>query len=297
MRIGPAGNSRRFYDEGFKRSAQAPAWLHAQGLDAFEYPMGRGVHLGEAAARAIGAEAAKNDVLMSVHAPYFINCASGEAQMRARSVGYLLESARAADWMGAKRIVFHVGSPGRLPRAEALRLAEETMADARAALDAAGFSGIALCPETMGRASQIGSLDEILTLCRADARLIPAFDFGHLHVAGLGALNTEADFRAVLEKLVGALGYDRAKYFHAHFSHIDFGPKGERRHMNFADPGYGPDFRLLAPVLLDMSLEPVIICESAGDQADDALCMLAIVREFKARRAAERDCEAGSDMV
>ncbi len=297
MRIGPAGNSRRFYSEGFKRSEQAPAWLRAQGLDAFEYPMGRGVHLGEDTARAIGAEALKNDVLMSVHAPYFINCASGEAEMRERSIGYLLESARAAQWMGAERIVFHVGSPGRLPRAEAFQLAQETIARAREALDAAGFFGIALCPETMGRISQFGTLDEILSLCKTEARLIPALDFGHLHVIGLGALNTEGDFRAVLEKLVGALGYDRANRFHAHFSRINFGPKGEKRHMNFSDSGYGPDFRLLAPALLELNLDPVIICESAGDQADDALSMLDAVREFKARRAAARDCERDADMV
>jgi deoxyribonuclease-4 len=79
------------------------------------------------------------------------------------------------------------------------------------------------------------------------------------------------------------LGTTGCGHFHAHFSRIDYGPKGEKRHMNFSDPGYGPDFRHLAPVLLDMKLEPVIICESAGDQADDAAEMLRIVREIQAR--------------
>ena len=97
MRIGPSGNSRRFYAEGFKRSEQAPAWLRAQGLDAYEYSMGRGVSILEATARAIGAEARAHDVQMSVHAPYFINCASPAPENRDKSIGYLLRATRAAD--------------------------------------------------------------------------------------------------------------------------------------------------------------------------------------------------------
>ncbi len=296
MQFGPAGNSRRFYDEGFKKSEQAFSWIHALGLTAYEYSMGRGVHLSRETALQIGAEARRYGIRTSVHAPYFINCASVEPDKRVKSVDYLMQAARAADWLGADRVVFHIGSPGRLDRDEALELATETIAAALEALDAAGLAHVTVCPETMGRISQLGTLGEVLAICKAFDRLLPALDFGHLHVAGLGTLNGEADFRAVLQKLTDELGHARVKHFHAHFSRIDYGPKGEKRHMNFSDPGYGPDFRHLAPVLLDMKLEPVIICESAGDQADDAAEMLRIVREVQAQRWV-RDCERGSDMV
>ncbi len=297
MHFGPAGNSRRFYDEGFKKTEQAPEWLAKQGLDAFEYPMGRGVNLSEPSARAIGRASAAYGIRMSVHAPYFINCASADAEGREKSVDYLLKASRAADWLGATRVVFHIGSPGKLSRAEAFRLSLETVASARDRMDAEGLSGIALCPETMGRPSQMGSLDEVLALCETDPRHIPTLDFGHLHVVGQGALNSPDDFRRVLGRMVGVLGYDRAKDFHIHFSRIDYGPKGEKRHMNFSDEGYGPDFRHLAPVLAEMGLEPVVICESAGDQADDALFMRRAVLEFKEKNAPRRDCEPGADMV
>ncbi len=297
MQFGPAGNSRRFYDEGNKRSEQAFPWLHSMGLTAYEYSMGRGVHLSKETARAIGVAAQSHSIRMSVHAPYFINCASPDPENREKSIGYLQQAAQAACWLGADRVVFHVGSPGRLNRKEAMALSRDTIARAHEALDARGLGEIALCPETMGRISQMGTLDEVLSLCKGDERLIPALDFGHLHVIGLGALNSEEDFRMVLEKLVAALGYERAKHFHAHFSRIEFTTKGEKRHKNFSDPGYGPDFRHLAPVLLSMGLEPVIICESAGDQADDAAEMLRIVREFKTAQEASRDCRRDSDMV
>lgn len=164
-------------------------------------------------------------------------------------------------------------------------------------MDAEGLESIALCPETMGRESQMGTLPEVLALCQSDVRHIPALDFGHLHVIGQGALNSEADFRGVLLQVVRALGHDRAKGFHAHFSRIDFGPKGEKRHMNFSDAGYGPDFRHLAPALVELGLAPVIICESAGDQADDALRMRSAWLDVKAQLTRARDCERNSDMV
>jgi len=285
MHFGPAGNSRRFYDEGFKKTEQAPEWLARQGLDAFEYPMGRGVNLSETSARAIGRAAKTCGIRMSVHAPYFINCASADPSGREKSVDYLLKASRAADWLGATRVVFHIGSPGKLDRAEAFRLSLETVARARSRMDEEGLSEIALCPETMGRPSQMGSLDEVLELCKADPRHIPALDFGHLHVVGQGALNSPDDFHRVLAQMTDALGYDRVRDFHAHFSHIEYGPKGEKRHMNFSDEGYGPDFRHLAPVLMEMGLEPVVICESAGDQADDALFMRRVALEIKEKRA------------
>ncbi len=118
MQIGPAGNSRRFYAEGFKKSEQAFSWLHALGLTAYEYSMGRGVHVSGDTARAIGAEASRYGIQTSVHAPYFINCASPEPEKRRKSIDYLLQAARAALWLGADRVVFHVGAPGRLDREE-----------------------------------------------------------------------------------------------------------------------------------------------------------------------------------
>ena len=274
IRFGTAGNSDSFYAQGHKATVDAPRWLAAQGLDAFEYSAGRGVMLGEKTGRAIGREAAAHGIALSIHAPYYINCGSPDIVKREKSIDYLLTAARACDWMGGDRVVFHIGAPGT-DRPEANRLSKQVVNTALTRMDDMGLGHIALCPETMGRPSQLGSLDEVLALCKTDERLVPTLDFGHLHTVGLGALNSTEDFRRVLERMMQVLGEARARAFHVHFSHIEFTAKGEKRHMTFAEEGYGPDFALLAPLLLEYRMTPTIICESRGTQAEDALAMKA----------------------
>lgn len=273
IHFGPAGNSDRFYEEGFKSSLQAPAWIASQGLNAYEYAAGRGLSISEDSARAIGERASQSGVLVSIHAPYYINFGSDEAEKRLAGIDYLLRSARVVDWLGGNRVIFHVGSPGKRRRAAAFEDAAQAVQAARIALDEAGFEHIALCPETMGRPSQLGTLEEILFLCQNDERMIPTIDFGHLHAAGCGCMTDEAAFDRVLEAMQNALGYERIRRFHAHFSKISYTAKGERRHMTFADVDFGPDFTHLAPCLKRRNLEPTIICESHGTQADDSLIM------------------------
>ncbi len=273
IRFGPAGNCDRFYNEGMKSSVQAPAWIAAQGLSAYEYSAGHGVSIGEGTARQIGQEAEKNGISVSIHAPYYINCGSPEEEKQLASIDYLLKSARAVDWMGGNRVIFHVGSPGKRRREDAFEDCVKVVRAARQALDENGFEHIFLCPETMGRPSQIGTLDEILFLCRQDERMIPTIDFGHLHAAGKGCMTDEGSFDRVLSEMISALGTDRARNFHSHFSKIAYTAKGERQHMTFSDPGFGPDFVHLAPCLKKYGLMPTIICESRGTQADDAMIM------------------------
>ena len=273
IRFGPAGNSNRFYDEGYKSSVDTPAWLRAQGLNAYEYSAGHGVRLSEKLAREIGQAGRENNVAISFHAPYYINCCSRDSATDEKAVNYLLESARAVDWLGGNRVVFHVGSGSKMNRAQAFDNAARLLADIRARLDRAGLSHIHLCPETMGRLSQVGTLDEILALCRNDERMIPTLDFGHLHAAEQGAMRSAEDFDRVLQTCVDALGEGRMRNFHSHFSRIAYTAKGEKQHRTFADTDFGPDFAHLVPVLIARRLAPVMICESKGMQADDALAM------------------------
>lgn len=136
-----------------------------------------------------------------------------------------------------------------------------------------GLNDLYFCPETMGKIAQIGTLEEVVRLCKIDDIFLPAIDFGHINAREQGSLKTVSDYKSRLEYMIGELGYERVKHFHVHFSKIQYGVKGEIRHLTFADELYGPLFEPLAIALKELKLEPYIVSESAGTQAEDALEM------------------------
>ena len=273
IRFGTAGTSDSFAAQGYKTSLDVPEYTAKMGLDAFEYQCGRGVRLGLDKAQRMAALAQPEDILFSVHAPYYISMSSLEEDKRLNSIQYLLQSAAVCKALGGRRIVFHPGSCGKQSREAALEKALDTMRRAQAALDEAGYSDMTLCPETMGKIGQLGTLDEVLALCRVDARITPCIDFGHLNARTLGGIQTKADYAAILDRLEEALGDERAKQFHVHFSRIEFSKGGEKRHWTFAETQFGPEPAPLLELLAERKLAPVIICESAGTQAEDARWM------------------------
>lgn len=272
-RFGPAGSSESFSAMGYRSMMQMPEYLVKMGLNAFEYQCGRGVNITEDKARTLGARARAANVRLSLHAPYYISLASAEAEKRDNSINYILASARAADQMGADRIVVHSGSRGKLERSEAMELALVTFKRALEALDSEGLGHIHICPETMGKINQLGDLDEVLRFCRLDERVIPCIDFGHLNARTRGGLRTRADFEAVFESMENAIGIDRMRLYHAHFSKIEYSSGGEVRHLTFEDEMFGPSFEPLLEITARKNCSPTIICESAGTQAEDAAQM------------------------
>lgn len=272
-KFGPAGNSKSFSQMGYKSSLDVPEYIEKMGLDVFEYQCGRGVNIGEEKARQLGAAAAEKGITLTLHAPYYISMSGIDPEKRLKSVDYILASARAVDAMGGNRIVVHTGSCGKISREEALALAVDTMKSAVAALDQNGLSHIHICPETMGKINQLGTLDEVLSLCEIDERLIPCIDFGHLNARTLGGLKTYGDFKEIFDKIEDRLGIDRLRSFHSHFSKIEYTDGGEKKHLTFEDTVYGPDFEPVIDLIVKKNCSPIVICESDGTQAEDALTM------------------------
>lgn len=281
IRFGPSGNSDSFYEQGYKNSYQMPAWLAKMGLNAYEYSCTKGVKIGEKTANQIGLEAKNNNIYLSIHAPYYISMSSIEPEKRENSKKYILDTLMAAKWMGARRVVVHCGSYSKVEKSWAIETAKQILKETIELADAAGLGDIHICPEVLGKQNQLGTLEEILDLCRIDERLIPTIDFGHIHARGLGILNSQQDFEKIIDTIENFIGKDRAKYIHCHFSKIQFTNGGEKMHWNFKDTQYGPDFEHLAPVIIKRNMEPVIICESRGMMAEDALEMKNIYEKLK----------------
>ena len=272
-KFGPAGTGDDFKAKGFKSSLQVPSYLVNMGLDHFEYQCGRGVNIGLDKAAELGKIAKENGITISLHAPYYISMSSVEEQKRLNSVNYILASARAVKAMGGDRIIVHTGSCGKISREEALALALDTMKLSQKALDDEGLSDIRICPETMGKVNQLGTLYEVLELCKIDERIIPCIDFGHLNARDLGILKTKDDFEKIFLEIKNQLGSDRFNNFHSHFSKIEYTTGGEKRHLTFDDIVFGPDYQPVMELVHKYDLSPIFVCESAGTQAEDSKMM------------------------
>lgn len=271
-RFGTAGLSDSYPGKTFDPEKIA-AYTAGFGLTAFEYQCGRGVRLAHDKAAALGAACAAKGIVLSVHAPYYISMSSLEEEKRLHSIDYLLQSCALVKALGGRRVVFHSGSCGKQSREAALEKALDTMRRAVAAVDAAGYGDCILCPETMGKVNQLGTLDEVLALCSVDERITPCIDFGHLYARSQGTEfagdHAAADYAALLDKLQ-VLGPARAAQFHAHFSRIAYTKGGEKCHLTLGDTAYGPPHAPLLALLKARGLAPTIICESDGTQAEDA---------------------------
>lgn len=273
IKFGPSGNSESFFAAGYSHTEEAAAFVRERGLDCFEYSFGRGVRMTEAKAISIGEAFEKEGVELSAHAPYFINFANPDEEMAAKSYGYVLDTAKALKYMGGKRVVFHPAAQGKAEREAAVALTEDRLKILRDYIYLNDMQDMFFCPETMGKLAQIGTVEEIARFCKVDPVFVPCIDFGHINAREQGSLKRVEDYKSRLEYLIGELGMDRMKNFHVHFSKIMYSVKGEVKHLTFEDEVYGPEFEPLAQALKELSLEPYIVSESAGTQAEDAMTM------------------------
>jgi len=273
IKFGPSGNCEAFYAAGYKHSEQSAKFVKDYGLDCFEYSFGKGVMLSEGKAVAIGEAFKEQGIEISAHAPYFINFANPEDEAAQKSYGYVLQSAKFIGLMGGERVVFHPAAQGKATREEAVSRTADRLKVLRDYIYLNGYENIKFCPETMGKLAQIGTLEEIVEFCKIDKCFTPAIDFGHINAREQGSLKTVSDYKSRLEYMISELGFDRVKNFHVHFSKIMYGGKGEIKHLTFEDTVYGPEFEPLAVALKELKLQPYIVSESAGTQAEDALTM------------------------
>ncbi len=270
--FGSAGNPDAFYAAGHKASIQMPAWLHGMELTAYEYQCSRGVNIKEDTARDIGLQAAKYGVKLSIHAPYYISLGTEDEKIIANTQNHFFKSLEVARWMGADRIVFHMGGPGKQERSAAMKCVKRSFSQLLEEVEKRGLTGIYLCPETMGKQNQLGSLSEVLELCAMSKWVRPTVDFGHLHAVTGGQYITKKEMEDVFDTIGEKLGAEAAKNLHIHFSRIEFTKGGEKRHWTFADE-FGPPHEPLMEICARRGFTPRIICESAGSQAIDAKTM------------------------
>ncbi len=238
--------------------------LHTLGLDAMEIEFVRQVYLTQNTALAVGSAAREYNIHLSAHAPYYLNLNALEPEKIAKSKAILFRAAYIGSFAGAYNVVFHPGYYLKNTPEDTYAVISANIAEVRSKLEEAN-SSIKLSPETSGKPSQFGTLDEILGLCSARDGVTPCIDFAHLH-AYSGKINTYKEFTAVLDKIETILGKEALGKLHLHVSGIHYGPKGELKHLPLDESDF--NYPELLKALVDFNAGGVIICESPAMEAD-----------------------------
>jgi len=240
--------------------------VHELGLGCMELEFVRGIKMGDRTAKLVGNVARELGIMLSVHAPYYINLnAEGETLIKSRE--RILKSARLGYICGAKSVVIHAGFLQGSPRQAVYERIKNQLIEITEALKNEGVD-ITLRIETMGRNSQFGNLEEVLDLTEING-ILPCIDFSHLH-ALTGKLNSSEEFACILERIESRLGREGLDSVHIHVSGIEYSDKGEKRHLVFADSDF--KYRELAQALCDFDVKGMVISESP-DLEGDALTL------------------------
>lgn len=255
IRFGPAGRPI-----GYKgKTTQVCDYIKKIGLDAFEYQATHGVRISKQSALELGENAAKNDILVSMHAPYYINLCSQKEDTVKKSVERLVQSARAGEWMNSYRTVFHMGFYTKYSPEEAMMKCKEAISELLEKVETLGIKDYTFAPETTGKKSQFGSLDELIEICRSFDNFTPTVDFAHVHARSGGSIKTKDDYADIFNKIESELGL---KSLHSHFTKIEYTDAGEKKHHILSDENFGPSLTPLLELISENGFNVTLICET-----------------------------------
>jgi deoxyribonuclease-4 len=262
LRFGPAGIPLRAKARSTK---QGVLEVKALGLDAMEIEFVRRISLTEQSAREVAAIARELDVALTVHAPYYVNLASPDKSKAEASAQRVYQSAVIGYAAGAWSVCFHAAYYMGKGSEEVYSIVKEALRGIIAKLKDEGVE-IWLRPETTGSPTEFGTLDELLKLSSELEMVMPVIDFAHLHARSNGAFNSYEEFSDVLSRIEDALGREALGNMHIHVSGIEYGEKGEVRHLNLQESDL--EYEDLVRALKDFNVKGVLISESPNLEED-----------------------------
>ncbi len=247
IRLGPAGRPAGSTLEGVEG-------IRKLGLQAMEVQFSHGVGMGLDLARRIGEAREREGIELSVHAPYYVNLASDDGGKRKASEKRILDSCERAHLMGANKVVFHPAYFGSHEKGAVYRMARDSISGMLKTIKDEGWD-VRLAPETTGKHSALGSLEEILALS-SETGCSFCVDFAHLYARNYGKIDYGKVLAAIMDSMKDS---GRRERVHCHFSGIEYTAKGERKHTPMDG---NPPFRPLAQGMLESGMDFTVISES-----------------------------------
>ncbi|WP_440952867.1 TIM barrel protein [Methanococcoides sp. FTZ1] len=257
----PISAKKRGSVEGIQR-------IRELGLGCMELEFVRGVRMKEEMAGKVREAAEEEGVALSVHAPYYINLNSAEDEKIDASIERIYQSARIGALCGASSIVFHPAYYHNQDSEAVFERVRGLLEGLASRLEDEGIDAV-LRPETTGKPTQFGSLEETLRMASAIDGVMPCIDFSHLHARSSGKFNTPEEFRDVLGKVEEFLGREGLENMHCHISGIEYGEKGEKNHLVLRES----DLRYadLMAAFREFGVKGLVICESPNLEVDALL--------------------------
>ncbi|MDD2234059.1 MAG: TIM barrel protein [Desulfitobacteriaceae bacterium] len=239
--------------------------IHELQLGALELEFVQGVRMGSEKARRVGQVAVERGIALSCHGPYWINLNSRDKEKIAVSKERILQTARIGKILGVRSVIFHPAFYHEDVAELVFERVVQELTSVREVLDAED-NGVVLRPETAGKRSQLGNLQEIIKLSQCIPGILPCIDFAHLHARSNGHFNNYDDFCRVLEETAEALGDRWNKNAHFHISGIEYGLKGEKRHLVLKESDF--QYNELMKAFQTFAVEGLAICESPNLEED-----------------------------
>lgn len=234
-------------------------------LGGMEVEFVRGVNMNVATQAEVKALSSKLDLTITAHGPYYINLNAVEQEKIDASIKRILDTARTAHNFGGYSITFHAAFYLGNDKEDVYKRVKdrfETIIDTLKSEDIK----IWVRPETTGKGSQWGDLDEVIRLSKDVDMVLPCIDFSHLHARSVGEFNTYDEFSMILEKIGTQIGEHALKNFHAHVAGIEYGPKGEKNHLIFSESDF--NYKDLLKALKAFDVKGAIVCESPNLEGD-----------------------------
>ena len=249
-------------------TAEGIADVKKLGLGAMELEFVRSVNITREKAPEVRKSAEKNGIVLTCHAPYYINLNSVENAKLKASIYRILNSARIADLCGAWSVCFHPGFYQKSTKEESYKRVKESLKEIVQKLKQEN-NNIWIRPETTGKETQFGNLDEILNLSAEFDNVMPCIDFAHFHARTNGKYNSYREFSEILEKVEKKLGRKGLENMHIHITGIAYSEKGEKNHLNLKESDL--KYQELIKALKDFKVKGVMISESPNIEEDALL--------------------------
>lgn len=256
-----AGVPLRAGNKGYEAGFQI---LDEMNLDGLELEFVRGVRISDKSREAVGT----TDKVITAHAPFYVNLNAREEEKVEASVQRIIETADVTNSLGGYSITFHagfyLGQDAELVYnniKSQIKIITDTLAESN--------NKIWIRPETTGKATQWGDLEEIVRLSKEFETVLPCVDFSHLHARYNGISNTYDEFCAIFDKIGIELGDYALENFHAHIAGIEYGAKGEKKHLNLEESDF--NYKDLLKAFKKFDVKGAVICESPNIEDDAKL--------------------------